>query len=171
MSAINRKRLVRTKGPLIENWKTLKLGMFERPEEIGEIIRKKGMVVGQIAEDLLSSGFRLCSPEIEVALVFLSVRDLGFEMAELKDIFERAQELGLRRCPPELGFQLRWQYLDQPKGEYCMIAMDPIRASDGNPYIICVDNISYSPTIDADLGCFDSLWVSNDRFVWLPPLD
>jgi hypothetical protein len=66
-------------------------------------------------------------------LVLTTVSDLGFgsNRASLKDIYERALQLGLVLCPAEVGPALRLAYLDQPLGEYLHIAMEPIARFDG----------------------------------------
>jgi hypothetical protein len=49
----------------------------------------------------------------------------------MSEVFDGAAKLGLDKCSPEDGPQLRHQYLDQPMGEYLHIGMDPITDSHG----------------------------------------
>jgi hypothetical protein len=49
--------------------------------------------------------------------VVLSVRNFGLPQGgRMSEICRRAEELGLSRCPLELGPYFRLQYLDQPEG-------------------------------------------------------
>ena len=52
--------------------------------------------------------------------------------ARIVQLFERAEERGWKKCPVEVGPQLRLQYLDQPYGEWLVIAMEPIADSGGD---------------------------------------
>jgi hypothetical protein len=86
--------------------------------------------------------FALSRTRTEVDLVVLSVSELGFgkEGASLKDIYARAQTLGFTLCPPEVGPQLRLQYLEQPPGEVVHIAMEPIAKYDGDRVSLSLEN-------------------------------
>jgi len=86
--------------------------------------------------------FALSRERTEVDLVVLSVSELGFgkQGASLKDIYARAKSLGFALCPPEVGPQLRLQYLEQPPGEVLHIAMDPIAKYDGNLVSLALEN-------------------------------
>ena len=71
-------------------------------------------------------------------LVKLTVKEMGFETATTKEIFDRAKEMGLELCPPELGAHLREQYTDQPLNERLFIVMKPITDADGRPRVFGV---------------------------------
>jgi hypothetical protein len=99
--------------------------------------------------------FTLSRTKSELDLVVLSVFDLGFgkQGASIKDIFARAELLGFTLCPPEVGPQLRLQYLDQPPGELLHIAMQPIARYKGDPVLLDIENadhglvlFGYTPT-------------------------
>jgi hypothetical protein len=64
----------------------------------------------------------------ELDLVVLSAADLGVpeDGASIRDIYQRANAIGLELCPPDLGPALRLTYLDQPLGEFLHIAMRPM---------------------------------------------
>ena len=56
--------------------------------------------------------------------------DLGFKgyrKLNLARVYERALELGLQLCPPKIAYHLRLAYLDQPVGEWLLVATPPIR--------------------------------------------
>jgi hypothetical protein len=86
--------------------------------------------------------FGLSRTRTEVDLVVLSVFELGFgkQGASLKDIYARAKSLGFALCPPEVGPQLRLQYLEQPPGEVLHIAMEPIAKYDGDRVSLALEN-------------------------------
>jgi hypothetical protein len=98
--------------------------------------------------------FTLKRTKSQLDLVVVSVFDLGFgkQGAPIKDIFARAQLLGFALCPPEVGPQLRLQYLDQPPGELLHIAMH-IERYKGDPVLLDIENadhglvlFGYTPT-------------------------
>jgi hypothetical protein len=67
---------------------------------------------------ICKSAFKVASRKVKIKLVKISVKELGFiEGANLKQIYAKAQELGLKFCPPEVSPQLRLQYKDQPDNE------------------------------------------------------
>jgi hypothetical protein len=86
--------------------------------------------------------FALSRTRTEVDLVVLSVFELGFgkQGASLNDIYTRAKSLGFALCPPEVGPQLRLQYLEQPRGEVLHIAMEPIAKYDGHLVSLSLEN-------------------------------
>lgn len=123
-----------------EIWKTIKLGIGPRT---GEGLHRA----------ILSAGFdrdagnaRLCLErkfvphprEEEIDLVALEMHRVGYfpggtrandltaTTIELDGIYRWARHVGLDICPMEVGPQLRLAYLDQPCGEECFIAMEPL---------------------------------------------
>jgi hypothetical protein len=68
-------------------------------------------------------------------LVRLHVRDLGLKKSypTTTEVYNRAEELGLDLCPPEVGPQYRLKYKDQPMNEWFSIGMKPIPDSGGRP--------------------------------------
>jgi hypothetical protein len=86
--------------------------------------------------------FALSRTRTDVDLVVLYVFELGLgeQGASLKDIYARAKSLGFALCPPEVGPQLRLQYLEQPPGEVLHIAMEPIERYDGDLVSLSLEN-------------------------------
>lgn len=116
-----------------QTWKTVKLGTgLKTADDFRKAVKKAGMKVSNWGSDILGKpAFTVSTEEMEIELVLTSVAELGFkDGATRKDIYVRAQELGLDLCPTEVGPQLRLQYKDQPKGEWLVIAMEPVTDSD-----------------------------------------
>ncbi len=89
--------------------------------------------------------FALSRTMTKLDLVVISVSQLGFgeQGAPLKEIYVRAEALGLALCPPEVGPQLRLQYRDQPRGELLHIAMQPIATYHGDLIALEVEHGSW----------------------------
>ncbi|HUY69834.1 MAG TPA: hypothetical protein VMU70_02375 [Candidatus Tyrphobacter sp.] len=78
------------------------------------------------------------NPE-EATLIRLTIADLGFRRSATTDqIYERAQALGLKLCPPDTGPNYRLKYRNQPLGEWFYIGMKQISDSDGNPHVFAL---------------------------------
>jgi len=115
-------------------WKTIKLGTgFKTVDDFRKALKANGHRIGDWGNDILGKpAFTMADKETEIDLVVVSNADLGFkEGAYLKDTYKRALELGLVLCPNEVGPQLRLQYTDQPMNEWLLVAMEPIKVSDG----------------------------------------
>ncbi len=114
-------------------WKTIKLGTdLKTPDDFCSALKKLNMKIGRWGKDMLnSSAFTVSDREVEVDLVKVSVSDLGFKHGAYRpDIDVQVFEVGLRFCPAEVGPQLRLEYRDQPKREWCTVWMEPIIGSD-----------------------------------------
>ena len=122
-------------------WRTIKLGTgLKTADDFRKALADNGFKVSDWANDILGQpAFTAATEEIEVDLVVVSNAELGFEKgAKLKDTYARAKELGLELCSPEVGPQLRLQHENQPRGEWLLIAMEPIADSDGGLYVFNV---------------------------------
>lgn len=100
--------------------------------------------LGDDANEALGQRAFTLSGKIEVVgLARLTVADLGFSeaaMPTITEVYQRAERFGLAVCPPEVGPQLRRQYLDQPLGEFLAIAMPPISNYAGEPLLFLLGN-------------------------------
>jgi hypothetical protein len=75
--------------------------------------------------------FTTANTEMEVDLVAVEAEDLNCEPhATLREFYDRAMELGLELCPPEVGPQLRLQYEEQPLWESLNVAVDLVEVVD-----------------------------------------
>ena len=108
-------------GLIFPVWKTIKLGTgLKTADDFRQALKASGFEIGNWANDILGKpAFTAAAKETEVELVRVSVAERGFKNgATRKDIYQRAQELGLELCPNEVGPQLRLQYKDQPYNEW-----------------------------------------------------
>jgi len=106
--------------------------------------------------------------ETEVDLVKVTVAELGFKEGVRRDqIYERAKELGLDLCLPEVGPQLRMQYLDQPNGEWILIGMEPIRDAVGDLSVFSVDRYDSELWLRSGYDDPDSVWSAGIQWVFV----
>lgn len=158
------------KAPDIKVWKRIKLGTgLKTADEFRKAIADNDLRIGDWGSDILGKPeFTAATEPAEVDLVVMSVKDLGFKRITRYDaICARAKELGLELCPAEVGPQLRLQYLDQPKNEWLIIAMEAIRASNGYLFVFHVEHDDDGRWLDASYGYPDNLWYPDDQFVFV----
>ena len=108
-------------------WKTINLGTgLKTTDDFRKALKGRGFNIGNWADDILGKpAFTAAAEATEVDLVKVTVAELGFKKGARRDqIYERAKELGLELCAPEVGPQLRLQYQDQPNGEWLLIGME-----------------------------------------------
>ena len=151
-------------------WKTIKLGTgLKTASDFRKEVVKAGMKIDDWANDILGKHDLVVAGSVtEVELIACSVAELGFKDGAIcKDIYVRAQELGLDLCPPEVGPQLRLRYTDQPKGEWLVIAMEPITGSGGNLSLFVVGRDGVGRWLKACDGSPDGFWDGYYRFVFL----
>ena len=129
------------------------------------------MRVSDWANDMLGkSTFKVATDPTEVNLVVVSVAELGFkDGAKLKDIYAKAQQLGLQLCPNEVGPKLRLEYADQPMGEWLIIGMEPITASGGFLRLFRVERRDNGLWLDSLYDNPDDIWNADNRFVFVLP--
>ena len=153
-------------------WKTIKLGTgLKTADDFRRALKDDGFNISDWASDILGKpAFKAADEDTEVDLVKVTVAELGFKNgARHNQIYERAKELGLGLCPPEVGPQLRLQYQDQPNGEWILVAMEPIVDSDGDPYVFRVARHGSGLWLDSDWGSPGSFWDPGPRWVFCRP--
>jgi hypothetical protein len=125
------------RDPITSIWKTITIGNISRDKFISTF-KERGMDVDNWAADMMKQDAFTVE---QIDLVNVSVGELGFGKATRYDaICQRAKERGLELCPLEVGPQLRLQYLDQPLGEWFIVAMEAIRDSDGDLRVFAVEH-------------------------------
>lgn len=127
------------------------------------------MYIGDWGNDILGKpAFTVSPEEVGTDLVMVSNADLGFkDGAKLEDTYARALELGLELCPNEVGPQLRLQYINQPNGEWLLVAMESIVDSNGNRELFSVKrNGNGKQYLNGYGGNPDNVWDADMRFVF-----
>ena len=115
---------------------TVDIGGTSKAELLRQL-EQKGIKISDYARDMLQSPDFTTAEKPEAAdLVRLTVESLGFPKgATTKEIYERAEELGLELCPAEVGPQYRLKNTDQPMNEWFRIGMKQIADRSGYPSV------------------------------------
>jgi hypothetical protein len=126
-------------------WRTIKIGTgIPTGDDFSRILRAEEKEVCEgVIEILRNADFTVVNREMELDLVCLSAKDLGFSYnPTLREVVAVAREARLLHCPAEVGPQLRRQYKDQPKGERLLVIMKPIPCLLGHPCMFYVGHDS-----------------------------
>ena len=160
-------------SPKLEVWKTIKIGTgIKDANGFRQAIKNVEMRIGDWANDMLGKpAFTVATEATEVDLVKVTVGELGFkDGARCDNIYERAKELGLELCPPEVGPQLRLQYNDQPLNEWVLIGMESIRNSGGDLLgVFGVGRNVVGLWLGSDYGGPGGVWGADYRWVFVRP--
>jgi hypothetical protein len=163
--------IVSTAIKVWDTWKKIKLGTgIKNADGFRKALKEADCDIGYWGNDILGKpAFTVSPSETKVELVVVSVAELGFkDGATRADIYKRANELGLDLCPNEVGPQLCLQYRDQPKGEWLLIAMEPIIDSDDGLRVFDVKrNGDGGQWLDGCSGGPDHFWGAGYRWVFL----
>jgi hypothetical protein len=87
----------------------------------------------------------------------------------LRDIYARAVSLGFELCPAEVGPALRLQYLDQPLGEFLLIAMNPVARYTGELVRFSLASAGVGLLLDGNIGDPGTTVPGAVRFVFVRP--
>jgi hypothetical protein len=154
-------------------WKTVKIGTYLSKEALGFDLLKKMNNSNGIDEwagcIFESTEFKLHNTEEIIALVKLSVKDLGFkEMTIIKRVFVKALKNGFKLCPPETILQLCMQYLEELTP--FLLAMEPINDIKERNSIFRVRNEKNCNILSGTYGVIDNNYISpDDYFVFCKP--
>jgi hypothetical protein len=148
-------------------FKIIEIGTHKDMKSLRKALEESGARIGDWASNILNKT-KLSKSKQSLDLVVLSVKELGFPQgAELKYIYEAAKNLGLDLCPAEVGPQLHLQYPDQPSGEWLVIAMEPIKDSDGDLRLFLVERHGGDRWLLACHGIPGYHWLAGYRFVFV----
>jgi len=172
MDAVNRLLSGLTSISMVwKTWKTIQLGYGQKTvSDLADAIKQAGMGIGEFGDTLPdASNFSISTENVEVDLVIVSVGELGLEKGAIqKDVFARAQKLGLDICPSEVGFRLRLQYDNQPEGEWIAIAMEPIYwAKFFSVFYLSTQGARKIRWLVAEVGGPDKFWNADSRLVFM----
>jgi hypothetical protein len=153
-------------------WKRITIGTYNGVNHIRIALDDARMRIGDSADEILGRpAFPFSKTETQLDLVVLTATDLGFQegYTSLAEIYRRAIELGLNLCPAEVGPQLRFQYVDQPLGEFLHIAMHPIATYHGDLVDLTVANSGTGLLLLGGDGSPDLKLHSTVKFVFVRP--
>ena len=159
--------LLAAKKVMFQVWRTAKIGTgLQAPGDFRKAMKQSGFQISDWANSILDKVMG-ANKEEEVELVKITNAELGFpEGARVEDTYRRAKELSLKLCPQEVGLQLRLQYTDQPMGEWLLIGMEPIRASDGYPRVFYVVRNEPGTWLSAAYGYPEYFWYGNTTWLF-----
>lgn len=124
--------------------KTIKTGTGPKTaDEFRTAIKEADCEVSDWANDLFGRpGFTAATQEEDVELVVLTAAQLTSNSngGTTAEVFAGAARLGLEKCAPDDGPQLRRQYPDQPLGECLRMGMEPIADSSGCLHVFRVEH-------------------------------
>lgn len=116
-------------------FKTIKVGSGSKTaDEFRMALKDVGCKTSEWANNILGKpAFTMASQEADVELVAVATAQLTGKSdgGTTTEVFAGAARLGLDKCAPDDGPELRRQYLDQPLGEWLRMGMEPIAGSDG----------------------------------------
>ena len=153
-------------------WKAIKLGEFANSFALRNALDAADCGIGDLAEEILARpAFTLASTKTDVDLVVVSAAELGFavEPVSLRDIYSRAEKLGLGLAPAEVGPALRLQYFDQPIGEFLHVGMKPITTWQGDSVIFVVANGGAGLILIGQNGSADTQMHASSNFLFVRP--
>lgn len=152
-------------------WRRAKLGTpdLRTAADYCAALTVAGCKISDDVYDLLvdNRAFTVATEEIEVELVTVTVAELGFPKGVIYAvIYTLAQEHGHALCPLELGPRLRLEYLDQPRGEWLLIAMEPLLGSEGYPSVWYVGRGTRNLWLRSNHGELDHFYDVDSRWVF-----
>ena len=130
-------------------WKTIELGGIQTANNFHNTLQTQGIKLDGPSYDILNSkDFPISASVQRIDLVKVMPEELGLiaSTTSREEIIAKALSLGLKLCPPEVGYQLRLQYKDQPEDEDFIIATEPLAYSGTSPslfYISKTDGIPW----------------------------
>lgn len=153
----------------IQVWKTIKLGTgLKTADDFRGALKAGGYQINDSANEMLGKpAFTVAAKETEIELVKVLAKELGFKKgASRQEIYQRAQELGLKLCPNEVGPQLRLQYKNQPLNEWLLVAMEPIPDLYGCFRAFSVEPYGSVRWVSSLCGRPYNSWDTKDQFVF-----
>ena len=115
--------------PKFPAWRTVRRGVYKTLDAYLAAMKAKGYRVGTYAGQILAKVV-WAQEETEEEIVRVLDKDLGLaDPYTLDEILAAAAQFGLYRLAADVAAGLREQYDDQPAGESCLVAMDPIAGS------------------------------------------
>lgn len=154
--------------PEFKVWKTIKLGVHKTPDAYEKALGAAGFKIGEYVLKILKK-ISVSQTEIELDLVVVTPAELGLKNPTYQQICDRAIELGLEKCPREVGPVLRLNYPNQPSGEWLRVAMEPEAGSDGYLSVFYVGRGDDGQWLGSDWFGPRDAWDGGGHFVFVLP--
>lgn len=141
--------VVKAPERVFQTWKTIRLGVHKTPTEYETALEAASFRIGNYARQILKE-ISVSQTEVELELVAVTPASLGLENPNYQEICDRAIQLGLERCPAEVGPALRLAYQDQPQGEgeWLRLAMEPVTDSVGSLGVFRIAHDDFEQWLD-----------------------
>ncbi len=154
--------------PEFKVWKRIKLGLHKTTEAYEKALESSGFRIHSYAYKILKK-VSVSQTEIELDLVVVTPVGLGLKNPTHQQICDRAEKLGLEKCPREVGPALRLAYQDQPNDEWLLVAMEPEADSGGSLDVFDVGRGDDELWLDARWFYPRHTWRGDDQFVFVLP--
>jgi hypothetical protein len=151
---------------VLKSWRTIRLGVYKTAEAYIAALEAKGFKIGTYARQILAK-ISIAQQEEDLELFLGSARDFGCTYSTARQkLFDRAALHGYYPCPAETGPAARLGYEDQPKGEYRVVAMEPITDSGDYLRLFVFKHDGHEVWLGTNYGRPDSEWDPDDVWVW-----
>lgn len=137
---------------------------IQSSEQAKEKLESQGIFISDYGKDLLDKT-EYSKEQKQYKLVQFTVGQLGFPQGATTDqIYAKAEELGLKLCPAEVGPQLRLSYSGK---DWKPIAMKQISGRRGNPLVFSLYSGVSGLKLNANYADPSDEWHSDCQFVFL----
>lgn len=160
-----RKPLIERSASLIVRVGTLKTVAELRQAVIAADCQISGWADGIVNQPAFKAG--IVQVEEDVEFIFASNAELGYPQGCTRaQTYEAGLKLGWKLCFPSDAIEIRRHYLDQPNGEYILIAMEPIADSDGCLSVFGVARLVGDRWLDASDSRPGRVWGAGARWAF-----
>lgn len=144
-------------------------------DELLQNLNIKNIGINEFGLQILNHKNFTTSPiKTKITTIIISVGDLGFQKgAPTKDIYQKAEELGFKLCPAELGPHMRLQYIDSnqpidpPKGSWENIGMKKLSDEPNFPNGFYLRRREDGFWLRGYQASPDHMWSPTDRFIFV----
>lgn len=111
---------------------------YKSKQAIKDALKKANIKISTWAESLIDSDKFTLSKKQDIEYEILTPKDLGFDKyPTMTELYAKAKEKGYDLCPPDFAITLALE-LEQEKGQWTYMAMEPITGSVGRPRVFDV---------------------------------
>lgn len=144
-------------------------------QELLQNLNSKGISLNEYALMIINhEDFTTLPNRQKVQTVEISISDLGFPKGAItSEVYQKANELGFRLCPAELGLHFRLQYIDPdqpidpPKGCWQTIAMKKLTSDPNFPNGFYLSHREDGFWLRGYRASDDYLYNPDDRFIFI----